>query len=246
MSRRLVWSDEFAGTKGSSPDSKKWRFDTGGNGWGNEELETYTSRPQNAELDGDGHLVITARAEPFTGDDRIPRDYTSARLQTFETFKFEYGLLEANIQVPAGQGLVAQFWALGREAYTKENLPACGEIDIMEILGSEPTILNGTVHAPWPSLDNQVQGQATSPVSLAEGFHVYAVEWEADKIVFLLDGKPYKTVTPAELPKGSPWPFKHEFFILLDLAVGGEWPGSPDASTHFPAQMVVDYVRVYQ
>jgi beta-glucanase (GH16 family) len=244
--RKLIWSDEFNGAAGASPGSQ-WQFDTGGNGWGNEELESYTSRPANAELDGQGHLAITARAEKYTGKDGITRSYTSARLQTLKTFQFQYGLVEARIQVPAGQGLVAQFWALGNEAYEgPEAWPACGEIDTAEVLGSEPNIVNGTLHAPWAWAPTGVQGQAESATPLSAGFHTYSVEWEPERISFMLDGSAYKTITPADLPAGAPWPFKHPYFLLMDLAVGGEWPGSPNASTHFPAQMLVDWVRVSQ
>jgi beta-glucanase (GH16 family) len=244
--RKVIWSDEFNGAAGASPGSQ-WQFDTGGNGWGNEELESYTSRPANAELDGQGHLVITARAEKYTGKDGIARNYTSARLQTLKSFQFQYGLVEASIQVPAGQGLVAQFWALGTEAYDgPEAWPACGEIDTAEVLGSEPNIVNGTLHAPWAWAPTGVQGQAESAAPLSAGFHTYGVEWEPERISFMLDGSTYKTITPADLPAGAAWPFKHPYFLLMDLAVGGEWPGSPNASTHFPAQMLVDWVRVWQ
>jgi beta-glucanase (GH16 family) len=246
-SRKLAWSDEFSGPAGTSPDAAKWSFDTGGGGWGNEELESYTSRPANAELDGQGDLAITARAEKYTGADGVARDYTSARLQTLNTFQFQYGLVEARIKVPAGQGLVAQFWALGHEAYEgSEGWPDCGEIDTMEVLGSEPNVANGTLHAPWSWAPTGVQGSKQTATPLSAGFHVYAVEWEPERISFMLDGSVYKTITPADLPAGAAWPFKHPYFLLLDLAVGGEWPGAPNASTHFPAQMLVDWVRVWQ
>jgi beta-glucanase (GH16 family) len=245
IARKLVWSDEFSGLAGASP-GPQWSFDIGGGGWGNEELESYTSRPTNAELDGQGHLVITARTEKYTGTDGIVRDYTSARLQTLNTFRFEYGVAEARVRVPSGQGLVAQFWMLGQEAYEQDNWPGCGEIDIAEVLGSEPNTVNGTLHAPWPFAPTGVQGTATSAASLSAGFHTYSVEWEPERIRFMLDGSTYRTITPADLPAGAVWPFKHPYFLLLDLAVGGEWPGSPNASTHFPAQMLVDWVRVWQ
>jgi beta-glucanase (GH16 family) len=244
-SRKLVWSDEFNGPAGASPGSQ-WNFDTGGGGWGNEELESYTSRPANAELDGQGHLAIAARAEEYTGADGIKRDYTSARLQTLNTFQFKYGLMEARIQVPAGQGLVAQFWMLGQEAYEQEKWPACGEIDVAEILGSEPNVVTGTLHAPWSWAPTGVQGTTESATPLSAGFHTYSVEWEPERISFMLDGSVYKTITRAELPSGAAWPFQHPYFLLLDLAVGGEWPGSPNASTHLPAQMLVDWVHVWQ
>jgi beta-glucanase (GH16 family) len=246
-SRKLIWSDEFNGSAGTSPDSDKWSFDTGGNGWGNQELESYTSRPANAELNGQGDLAIMARAEKYTGADGITRSYTSARMQTLNTFQFQYGLVEARMKVPVGQGLVAQFWALGHEGYESEEAwPGCGEIDTMEVLGSEPNIVNGTLHGPWSWAPTGVQGTKESATPLSAEFHIYSVEWEPERISFMLDGSVYKTITRSELPAGAAWPFNHPYFLLLDLAVGGEWPGSPDASTHFPAQMLVDWVRVWQ
>jgi beta-glucanase (GH16 family) len=235
------------GPSGASPDPSKWSFDTGGEGWGNEELETYTSRPRNAALDGGGHLAIIARSERYTGADGISRNYTSARLQTLHTFQFQYGVMEARVRVPAGRGLVAQFWALGNEAYDAyEAWPACGEIDTMEVLGSETNIVNGTLHAPWQFAPNGVGGTLQSATALSSAFHNYSVQWEPTKISFRLDGVTYETVTPADLPAGAAWPFTHPYFLLMDLAVGGVWPGSPDASTQFPARMLVDWVRIWQ
>jgi beta-glucanase (GH16 family) len=245
---RLVLSEEFNGSAGSSPNPNDWNFDTGGKGWGNQELESYTSRLQNAELDGKGDLDITARSEDYIGSDGIPRQYTSARLQTLHKFQFQYGLVEARIQVPAGKGLWPAFWLLGDEAYANEHTwPYCGEIDAMEVLGSEPNIVHGTLHAAWPwAPKDGMGGSAASSTPLSAGFHVYGVEWAPQRISFLLDGTVYKTITPADLPPGAPWPFDHPFFLLLNLAVGGDWPGAPNASTQFPAHMLVDWVRVWQ
>ena len=244
----LIWSEEFTGPAGSSPNPNSWNFDTGGKGWGNEELESYTSRPQNAELDGNGDLDITARAESYTGSDGIPRQYTSARLQTLHKFQFQYGSVEARIQVPAGKGMWPAFWLLGDEGYASEHAwPDCGEIDAMEVLGSEPNVVHGTLHADWPwAPKDGLGGRAESPKPLSAGFHVYGVEWAPKRISFLLDGAIYQTITPADLPPGAPWPFDHPFFLLLNLAVGGDWPGAPNASTQFPALMLVDWVHVWQ
>ncbi len=245
--RRLIWSEEFEGPAGSSPDSNSWGFDTGGNGWGNEELESYTSRPQNASLDGKGDLVITARSESYTGSDGIARQYTSARLQTLHKFQFQYGLVEARIQVPAGQGMWPAFWMLGGEAYNSaKTWPGCGEIDVMEVLGSTPNAAHGTLHAPWPFAPKGIGGKAESPTPLSDGFHVYGMEWAPERISFLLDGVAYETITRSQLPTGADWPFDHPFFLLLNLAVGGNWPGPPNSSTKFPARMLVDWVRVWQ
>jgi beta-glucanase (GH16 family) len=245
--KTIVWSDEFDGPAGAPPDSSKWGFDTGGGGWGNKELESYTARPSNASLDGAGHLTVTARAEKYTGADGITRYYTSARLQTLHTFQFEYGVVQARIRVPTGQGLVAQFWALGHEAYEGSGAwPSCGEIDTMEVLGSEASVVNGTLHAPWPWAPNGVGGTFNSATTLSAGFHTYSMQWSPNAVSFLLDGAVYETVTPAKLPAGAAWPFQHPYFLLLDLAVGGVWPGSPNASTQFPARMLIDWVRVWQ
>jgi beta-glucanase (GH16 family) len=244
---RLIWSDNFEGPAGSSPSSKKWSFDTGGSGWGNHELESYTSRPMNAELDGRGHLVITARAETYAGRDGIARSYTSARLQTFNEFQFKYGLVEARIKVPSGAGLISQFWALGSEAYESSSAwPRSGEIDTMEVRGSQPHVVEGTIHGPWSWAPHGVSASAHTSASLASGFHVYGMEWTSDRIRFILDGYVYQTITPTDLPTGAAWPFKHPYFLLMDLAVGGEWAGSPNSTTPFPDMMTVDWVRVWQ
>jgi beta-glucanase (GH16 family) len=241
-----VWSDNFSGPAGAAPDPARWSFDTGGGGWGNEELESYTSRPANAELDGHGHLVISARAETYTGPDGITRRYTSARLQTLHEFRFRYGLVQARIAVPSGRGLISQFWMLGQNAYEADGWPASGEIDTMEVRGAQPRVVEGTLHGPWSWAPHGVSGSLSSRHSLAAGFHVYGVQWEPDRISFLLDGAVYKTLTPADLPADAAWPFRHPFFLLLDLAVGGVWAGSPSRTTPFPAKLVVDWVRVWQ
>jgi beta-glucanase (GH16 family) len=243
----LVWADEFEGPAGSSPNAAKWGFDVGGGGWGNNELQYYTPSPQNASLDGHGDLIISARAEQYTGSEGVTRSYTSARLQTLKTFQFTYGRMEASIKVPAGQGLLPAFWALGSEAYDGPSAwPACGEIDAMEVLGSKPNVLHGTLHGLWPSLPNGIGGTLESPTPLSAGFHAYGVEWTPMSVSFLLDGTIYKKITPSDLPAGSPWPFDHPFFLLLNLAIGGNWPGPPNASSPFPAQMLVHWVRVWQ
>ena len=242
----LVWSDEFDGPSGSPVNSSKWSFDIGGNGWGNKELETYTSRTANSDLEG-GLLVIKALQETFTGPDNITRHYTSARLLTKNKFNQAYGRFEARIKIPYGQGIWPAFWMLGDNIDTA-HWPNCGEIDIMENIGKEPSIVHGTFHGPGYSGGSGI----TAAYSLANGqkfyhnFHTFAVEWEPNVMRFYVDGLLYKTRTPADLPAGTTWVFDHPFFIILNVAVGGEWPGNPDATTVFPQQMLVDYVRVYQ
>ncbi len=242
----LVWSDEFEGPNGSPVDSSKWSFDVGGNGWGNNELETYTSRTANADLEG-GNLVIKTLKETFTGTDGITRNYTSARLLTKTKFTQTYGRFEARMKIPYGQGLWPAFWMLGDNIDTA-HWPNCGEIDVMENIGKEPSIVHGTFHGPGYSGGNGIGAAYTLPggQKFSDDFHTFAVEWEPNVMRFYVDGLLYKTRTPADLPTGTSWVFDHPFFIILNVAVGGYWPGNPDATTVFPQQMLVDYVRVYQ
>lgn len=240
----LVWSDDFNGADGSSPDSSKWVFDQGGNGWGNQELETYTNRTENAKILG-GNLVITAIKEAFTGSDGTARNYTSARLKTKGKFSQQYGKFEARIKIPAGQGIWPAFWMLGDNIDTTQ-WPACGEIDIMENIGSEPSTVHGTLHMPQASGANALgSSYSLTTGKVSDDFHVFTVEWEPSVVRFYVDGNLYSTRTPSALPSGATWAFDHPFFILLNLAVGGAWPGNPDATTVFPQTMQVDYVRVY-
>ncbi len=242
----LVWSDEFDGPSGSAPDVTKWTYDTGGGGWGNNELETYTDRPQNAHLQ-DGMLIIQALKETFAGPDGITRNYTSARLKTQGLFRQTYGRFEARIKIPYGQGLWPAFWMLG-DNIGKVGWPNCGEVDIMENIGREPSIIHGTIHGPGYSDGSGISASYTLPADqrFADDFRIFALEWEPNVIRFYVDTNLYKTTTPADLPPGTTWVFDHPFFLILNVAVGGNWPGSPDSSTAFPQTMQVDYVRVYQ
>ncbi len=235
----LVWADEFDQPDGSSPDPEKWGFDTGGGGWGNNELQYYTSRPENVRIEG-GHLVIEAREEEYEG-----RDYTSARLLTKNRHTWTYGRFEARIRLPRGRGIWPAFWLLGANV-DAIGWPHCGEIDIMENIGSEPSTVHGTVHGPGYSGAGGVSGHhVLEGAALADDFRVFAVEWEENRIRWFIDGHLYFTLTPAGLPPGREWVFHHAHFLLLNMAVGGNWPGSPDAGTEFPQRMLVDYVRVY-
>ena len=244
---KLVWSDEFNGADGSSPDSSKWTYDIGGNGWGNNELECYTNLTQNAQVKG-GNLVITSmRQLSYACSDGTTRDYTSARLKTQGLFSQAYGRFEARIKIPAGQGMWPAFWMLGNDIGTV-GWPKCGEIDIMENIGKEPGAVHGSLHS---SSTVAQTSDASAPFSLpagqnfADDFHLYAVEWEPGTVRFYVDSNLYATFTQSQWPAGGTWSFDHPFFILLNVAVGGSWPGSPDATTVFPQQMLVDYVRVY-
>jgi beta-glucanase (GH16 family) len=244
--RTLVWSDEFNASNDSPIDSSKWLLETGGNGWGNQELEYYTARPQNA-FQQDGNLVIKVLEEKYTGPDGVTRNYTSARLKTQGKFSQKYGRFEARIKIPYGQGIWPAFWMLG-EDIEKKGWPKCGEIDIMENIGKEPSTVHGTIHGPGYSGGKGIGGPFELPAGqrFADDFHVFAVEWEPKAIRFYVDDHLYTTRTPADLPQGAKWVYKHPFFILLNVAVGGGWPGNPDSSTLFPQTMLVDYVRVYR
>jgi beta-glucanase (GH16 family) len=235
------WTIGFGGAAGSPPDPRLFGFQVGGNGWGNRELETYTSARANSALDGRGHLVITARRHRTTGPDKITRDWTSARLDSIGKWSFSTGTLSARIRVPAAPGLWPAFWLLGDDI-TKVGWPRCGEIDVMENVGFEPNTVHGTIHGPGYSGSNGIGAAYSGPV-FADGFHTYAVDWAPNSIKWSVDGHVYETRTPADVG-GNQWAFNHPFYIILNLAVGGYWPGDPDSSTPFPAKLVVDYVHV--
>ena len=236
----LVWSDEFTQADGSSPDSSKWTYDTGGGGWGNGELEYYTSRTSNARIEA-GNLVIEARQENYLGS-----SFTSARLKSQGKASWTYGRIEARIKIPRGQGIWPAFWMLGTNI-PSAGWPTCGEIDIMENIGKEPTLVHGTIHGPGYSGGNGIGGANSLPGSatFADDFHIYAVEWKTNSIKWFVDGLQFFSVNPASLPGGAAWVFTQPQFLLLNVAVGGGWPGNPDATTIFPQRMLVDYVRIY-
>ena len=239
---QLVWSDEFTQADGTSPSSSNWGFDVGGGGWGNNQLEYDTARTNNARIQG-GQLVIEAKPESYLGN-----SYTSARMLTKGKWSWTYGRIEASIKIPKGQGIWPAFWMLGANI-DSVNWPACGEIDIMENIGNtaDQGITHGTLHGPGYSGGGGLSGTYTLPggAKLSDAFHVFAVEWTTNQIKWYLDNVQYFTLTPANLPGGSTWVFNAPQFILLNLAVGGGWPGNPDGTTVFPQQMLVDYVRVY-
>jgi beta-glucanase (GH16 family) len=242
----LTWSDEFNTLDISTPDPKKWTYDLGGDGWGNHELESYTARPENAKIVG-GNLVITARQDQYTGADGITQPYTSARLKTQGLFAQAYGRFEARIKIPRGQGIWPAFWLLGYNI-DKVDWPKCGEIDIMENIGREPGINHGSLHGPSTAFNtSDLTGTTVLPIgrSLSDDFHLYAIEWEPDVVRFYLDSDNYATFSREQWPAGGHWVFDHPFFIILNVAVGGDWPKNPDATSQFPQQMLVDYVRVY-
>jgi beta-glucanase (GH16 family) len=243
----LIWADEFD-VEGAAPDPKRWSHNIGGEGWGNQELEYYTASTTNS-VQRKGQLAITATTE---GASQYkcwygPCKYTSARLVTQGRFEVQYGRIEARIQVPRGKGIWPAFWMLGSDL-GRVTWPDCGEIDIMEYIGSEPNVVHGTLHGPGYAADGALTSAYTlkDGKSLADDFHVYAAEWNEQGVKFYIDDHLYAMQTPAALPKGKRWAYDHPFFLILNVAVGGAWPGSPDATTQFPQQMLVDYVRVYK
>jgi beta-glucanase (GH16 family) len=239
----LTWSDEFSDPDGSPPDPLKWVVESGG-GWWNNELQYYAGRRENVRQER-GNLVIEADKEKFKGPDGIEREFTSGRLKTEGRFSQQYGRFEARIRLPWGKGIWPAFWMLGDDISTT-GWPACGEIDIMENVGSEPATVHGTLHGPGYSGAEPLTATFTLPKGrFSDGFHIFAVEWEPQVVRFFVDETLYATRRAAELPAGKRWVFDHPFFIVLNLAVGGNLPGKPNDSTVFPQRMLVDYVRAY-
>lgn len=247
----LVWSDEFNGaTAPSAPNSQNWTYDTGPARWNNE-LETYcaygsTTGPcdaknPNAYVGTDGYLHIVARS-PSSGV------YSSARLKSEGLQSFQYGRIEARIKMPEGQGMWPAFWMLGNDI-TSVDWPACGEMDIMESVGSKPSTNYGSIHGT--GFTGTAIGTAymlPNNAKFADAFHTFGILWSPKLLKYYVDSPTnvYATYTPSSLPKGAVWPFDDgKFFFILNVAVGGDWPGSPDSTTVFPQEMLVDYVRVY-
>ena len=242
---KLLWSDEFGGAAGSAPDPTKWVVDSGGGGFGNNELEYYTSRASNVALDGAGHLKITALRENYS-DGAVTRSYTSGKIESKGKYDASYGSIQASIELPAGQGLWPAFWAVGADI-DSVGWPRCGEMDIMENLGRDPFCAFGSLHGPYAS-GSAAYGLTSATrngVALSQGFHVYGVNWSPSLVQMTLDGVPYASYTQGSLPRGGQWVFTKPAYLILDLAVGGNWPGAPAAATRFPATMLVDWVRAY-
>lgn len=234
----LVWQDEFA-TAGA-PNAAVWNFDTGtgSNGWGNNELQYYTNRPENIVVQN-GVLKITAIKESYLGS-----AYTSARILTKGKYQKQYGRLEARIKMPYGKGLWPAFWLLGANSDTAI-WPACGEIDVVEYLGSNPTTVFGTLHGPGYSGGAAISKSFTLPNNRFDNdFHIFGIEWGENYVNFYIDEVLYNQITPAKVT--GEWVFNRPFYIILNMAVGGNYPGSPNAETVFPQSMLVDYIRVYE
>ncbi len=233
-----AWQDEFNGT---SLDLTSWGFDIGGSGWGNNELQYYTNnRPENIYLDN-GKLIIQAKKESFMG-----REYTSSRILTKGKREFTFGRIDIRAKLPVAKGLWPALWMLGKKI-DQTSWPACGEIDIMELVGLSPNKVFGTLHWGTSTANHQSYGTnyALSSGNFSDKFHVFSLVWEADKAEIFMDDISYYKFDKSKVGS-SPYPFNEAFFLIFNVAVGGDWPGSPDASTAFPQQMIVDYVRVFK
>jgi len=235
---QLVWSDEFDGT--GVPDNTKWTYDTGGSGWGNNELEYYTdSRVENARMEN-GNLIIEARKEIFGG-----KDYTSARLVTRTKAQWTFGKFEIRAKIPAGTGTWPAIWLLS--AHDPLIWPDNGELDIMEEVGFDANKIYGTAHN---KMFNGAQGTQKGGSMLIptaqDSFHIYGIEWTSDHITWSIDSADYFTYTPPDYSVDA-WPYNKDFYMILNIAVGGTWGGQQGVvDSIFPQQMQVDYVRVYQ
>lgn len=232
----ILFESDFNGPEGAPPGAP-WEIDTGAGGWGNSEMQTYTAASNNVRLDGQGNLVISAEIAPNGA-------VSSARISTHDSFSFIYGRAEARISLPGGRGLHPAFWLLGSDV-DQVGWPESGEIDVIETINDIPDYHTG-VHAPADGTERgqEVSAGGPSPVPLFNEFHTYWVERTPNRIVTGIDDHVLLTVTPNELQGNARWVFDKPFHLLLNLAVGGNWPGPPDASTPNPATMLVDWVRV--
>jgi len=240
----LSWSDEFNDPAGTKPNPKYWGYDIGGGGWGVAQLQVYTNTAANAATDGNGNLAITAIKD-------AQGNFTSARIKTQGKFEQAYGRFEMRAKISTGNGMWPAFWMLGNN-FGPTPWPDCGEIDIMEVRGTQPYTNLGSLHGPGYSGMHPLTGHYSLPdggPSLSDDYHVYAIEWETGVVRFYVDANLYETRTPTDIPAdagaNAHWVYDHPFFILINLAVGGRFPGPPDGTT-FPQTMLIDYVRVYK
>lgn len=233
---QLVWEDTFDGPAGQSPDATKWNFDlgTGTEGWGNNELQVYTDNPENVSLDGEGNLAITARR---TGS------FTSARIKTQGLFEQTFGRFEARIKMPYGPGIWPAFWLLGNDI-DQVDWPQCGEIDVVEMRGQQPSIIHGTIHGPgYSDGEGPTSSFGLENDRFDKAFHLFAIEWGEDYVDHYIDDTLFQRITPEDVD--GEWVYDHPFFMILNVAVGGNYVGFPISSTPFPQKMIIDYVKVY-
>jgi len=242
----LVWSDEFNQSVGSPPSLANWVYVTGNGGFGNNELETYVTDTAHAQIIADPQAT-DGRALQIQATWDSVHGYQSARIDTSGKFSAQYGFIEARIQLPSGQGIWPAFWMLGTNIGTV-GWPACGEVDIMENIGNQSWLgrIQSTIHSPNHSGAGGLGAAYNLPAGqfFKDGYHLFQCLWSANSISFFVDGNLFETRTPADTGS-SPWPFNAPFFLILDLAVGGSFPGNPDSTTVFPQNYLIDYIRVY-
>lgn len=255
---KLLWSDEFNGKKGTLPSSKTWSLEIGGGGWGNSERQYYTNKSSNVSMDGSGRLIITANRisneyaeqvsnEPGTEDilNRCSEcQFTSARMKTARKVGFMYGRLEARMKLPQGVGTWPAFWMLGGDLLDGVPWPECGEIDIMEYRGDFSDQSTSAIHGPTTPSGSGLGTRYLNMTPLSDGYHTYAIEWKKNSIDFIVDGRVNGTVSSADTGSRG-WVFNQEFFIILNLAMGGTYAGEYIDPTLNQAQLAVDYIRYY-
>jgi beta-glucanase (GH16 family) len=257
-SLKLLWSEEFNGKKGVRPSSKVWAAEIGGGGWGNSERQYYTDKAANASMDGSGKLVITAQriSNEYTEqvgtvpgtEDILNRcsecQFTSARLKTARKVGFMYGRMEARIKMPQGVGTWPAFWMLGGDLLDGVPWPECGEIDIMEFRGDIPDRSTSALHGPTTPQGSGLGAAFLSYAPLSDGYHTYAIEWKKNSITFIVDGRVTGTYSAADTGKRG-WVYNQEFFLILNLAMGGTYAGEYIDPALNQAQLYVDYIRYY-
>jgi beta-glucanase (GH16 family) len=239
----MTFAEEFTGPFGAAPDMTRWSYDVGSVGWGNNESQFYTSGRENTALDGEGNLVITAVRTPDRSHEcwNGPCEFSSGRLSTARKFTQRYGVFEARIKVPPGRGMLPAFWLIG-ENIPEVGWPACGEIDIMEFPGKERGSIFGSIHGPGYGRGGKYT--LSDGRSFSDDFHVFTLHWGPESLAYSVDGVQYKTITPADT-EGHRWAFDQPFFMVVNLAVGGKWPGYPERDAVFPQRMLVDYVHAH-
>jgi beta-glucanase (GH16 family) len=239
----LVWADEFDQPDGSPPDPTKWNYSTGGGGWGNSELEYYTDSIENSYIKNE-MLVIEAQKDRYMGC-----DYTSARLNSLVKGSWKYGRIEIRAKLPNTQGIWPAIWMLPTNITHYGSWPVSGEIDIMELVGKEPGSVYGTLHFGNPHTQISTHYDLPTDYTFADGFHIFILDWQPTQISWYVDGNLYQTAnqwfTSME-DSPFPAPFDVEFYLIMNVAVGGNWPGRPNSTSVFPQRMYIDYIRIYQ
>ncbi len=241
----MTFEDDFDGAAGDLPDSSRWAVEIGGTGWGNQQRQYYTDDPANLSLDGEGNLAI--RALPTSADTTLacwygPCEFTSARINTFASFRQRYGTFEARMKMPTGGATWPAFWMMGIDRPTA-GWPSSGEIDIVEQVGASPDDVRAVVHGPGYSGGQALGATLDVPDGTGE-FHVYGVTWEPERIAWTIDGEEVEVLTPGDLPDGTSWVFDKPFYVLLNVAVGGSLAGSPGEADQQEQTLLVDWVRV--